>query len=641
MAGDQKPGRPDETQVVGPPRLLAGKYRIGRLLGEGGMGSVYLAEHTGLDAEVAVKLLNETCIADPDSLARFRREAKAMGQVRHDNVVAVMDTGTDDDGVPFIVMEYLIGESLSALLRRNRTLAAASACRIASQILAGLSAAHAKGIVHRDLKPGNVFMAQQPDGSVRAKILDFGVSKLLDSAALSVTADGVAVGTPTYMAPEQIRGQTDLDSRVDIYAVGVILYRMLTGKLPFVGGSSEELSGQILAGKPKAPSAIRPEISTSLESIISRAMHTDSRKRFADADEFRAALAAVTAGQLGGAAGQDLSALIARAQALGPTDSEAKTVAASPSAKRETEEDEAASEAAKPRRRTMWLVLGALVVAAIGAFFGLRALSSDGLSGPPLRFGITQFLPTTELEPRFAPFTTYLSKELNRPVELRIASDADELRTWLSGGQVELAALSPFPYVGAKKAIPDLTLVATTVTRSGRPNYFGSILVRGADNIGNVGELKGKPFCFVRQGSTSGWLLPRRALRAAGIDPDSDFPAVHYGQNHLGTLKLLAKGTCAGASVYTKLWHDADEHGLDPAAFRSLVDFKMPHDAYVATPSLPPADVERIRAALLKLEPGSELAKKTLIELDQGGFTTVTDDAYREIAEAVAEEPSL
>src|SRR5690606_24778383 len=184
----------EQTEVLARVRLLSGKYKLGRLLGEGGMGSVYEGEHTGLDAKVAIKLLSEGGALDHKALTRFRREARAMGAIRHENVVTVLDTGADDAGVPYLVMELLEGESLAAVLRRERVLSPALSIWIGAQVLSGLAAAHAKSVIHRDLKPGNVFIARQADGSHKVKILDFGISKVSEATdSLNVTADGALV----------------------------------------------------------------------------------------------------------------------------------------------------------------------------------------------------------------------------------------------------------------------------------------------------------------------------------------------------------------------------------------------------------------------------------------------------------------
>ncbi|MGB0680268.1 MAG: serine/threonine-protein kinase, partial [Polyangiales bacterium] len=185
-----------QSGIMTPTRVLLGKYRLGRLLGEGGMGAVYEAEHLGLGTPVAVKMLNDRFVADPKSQVRFRREARAAAAVRHPNVVAVTDTGTDEEGLPFIVMERLEGESLASVLRRKRVLPYTVASAVATQVLAGLEAAHTRGVMHRDLKPGNIFITQSNDGQYCVKIVDFGISKFTDDCRDGeVTADGALLGT--------------------------------------------------------------------------------------------------------------------------------------------------------------------------------------------------------------------------------------------------------------------------------------------------------------------------------------------------------------------------------------------------------------------------------------------------------------
>jgi serine/threonine-protein kinase len=292
VSSDDKPsGTLERTDVIARTRTLDGKYRLGRLLGEGGMGAVYEAEHEGLKARVAVKLLSEHGSLDAKSVARFKREARAMGAVRHENVVTVMDTGADEDGIPYLVMELLEGESLAAMLRRERVLTPGLSCWITSQVLAGLGAAHAQGIVHRDLKPGNVFVARMQDGSHKVKILDFGISKLGgDSQTLNVTAEGALVGTPNFMAPEQITGEVPPDARVDLYAVGVLLYRMVTGRLPYVGKTPDELYRKVLSGQVAPPRRRNPDVPQELETVILKAMALDRNARYQDAHSFRAVL---------------------------------------------------------------------------------------------------------------------------------------------------------------------------------------------------------------------------------------------------------------------------------------------------------------------------------------------------------------
>jgi len=271
--------------------MIADKYRLGRMLGEGGMGAVYEAVHVDLQKRVALKLLSPQIATNPTSVKRFKREARAAAAVKHDNVVSVTDTGTDDDGVPFIVMELLEGESLSSLLHRERVLPPEIAVPIIMQILGGLGAAHEQGVVHRDLKPPNIFITKAPDGGYRVKILDFGISKFgADQDKASLTADGGLVGTPQFMAPEQVKARKDVDARADIYAVGVLLYRMLSGKLPFRAKKADELYSQILAGTPKAICHLNPSIDAELDTVVLKAMALRREDRYEDARAFRQAL---------------------------------------------------------------------------------------------------------------------------------------------------------------------------------------------------------------------------------------------------------------------------------------------------------------------------------------------------------------
>src|SRR5262245_36845547 len=221
----------DRTARLLPARLIGGKYRLGRMIGEGGMGAVYEAEHVELGMTVAIKLLSHAIANDPKALARFRREARATAAIKHDNIVLVTDAGADERG-PFIVMELLQGESLSSVLHRERVLEPAVAVAITQQILAGLVAAHDQKIIHRDLKPANVILVTA-GGATRVKILDFGISKFFSEPEIAgVTMTGELVGTPRFMSPEQASASPDVDHRADLYAVAEMLYLMVTGKYP-------------------------------------------------------------------------------------------------------------------------------------------------------------------------------------------------------------------------------------------------------------------------------------------------------------------------------------------------------------------------------------------------------------------------
>ncbi len=270
--------------------LMARRYRIGRVLGVGGMGTVYAAEHTGTGMHVAVKVLRAELANEPDVLSRFHREAKLIASLKHPNIVKVTDFEQPTDEPPFLVMELLEGESLRARIARLGAQEPRVVIALAMQVLAALESAHEMGVVHRDLKPDNVFVVPQPDGSVRAKLLDFGVAHLMDSHEYTrLTKTGVLIGTPSYMAPELLADQR-ADARSDVYALGVTMYGALAGRLPFRGKSASELMRAVMAGSPEPLRDACPGLPPPLYEIIERAMSLMPDARFGSAREMRAAL---------------------------------------------------------------------------------------------------------------------------------------------------------------------------------------------------------------------------------------------------------------------------------------------------------------------------------------------------------------
>ncbi len=272
---------------------LDGKYRLIRLLGKGGMGAVYLGQHVVIGKSVAVKFLHAEFAGNEEVIKRFYREAQAAAAIAHDNIIDVMDVGISPDGEPYLVMEFLEGESLNALLARTGPLDLAAACGIMEPVLLALHAAHAKGIVHRDLKPENIFLAHRTGEPPKIKLIDFGISKFSQSVGDKLTQTGSVMGTPAYMAPEQARGLSDLDHRADVYSTGVILYEMLTGKLPFKGDSFTELIISILTENPIPPREIKTDISHEIESILLQVLAKDPDKRFQTTLDFLEALKAL------------------------------------------------------------------------------------------------------------------------------------------------------------------------------------------------------------------------------------------------------------------------------------------------------------------------------------------------------------
>jgi eukaryotic-like serine/threonine-protein kinase len=274
--------------------VLDGKLRLGQLLGAGGMGTVYRAQDLASGEPVAVKLLHPFLAAGP-GLARFRREAEAVANFHHENVVTVREFGLAEDGSAYIVMELLEGEDLRQVMRRGR-LSAAEAVQMLVEATNGLAAAHRAGIVHRDLKPENIFVCRLDDEKRRAKILDFGIAKLPATDRDSNTATGVALGTPHYMAPEQARGAKDIDRRVDLYALGVILYECLTGQKPHRGSSYNAILFNILHTAPEPLRKLRLDLPGPLCDVVERAMAYARDDRFSSAEALIAALGPFTNG---------------------------------------------------------------------------------------------------------------------------------------------------------------------------------------------------------------------------------------------------------------------------------------------------------------------------------------------------------
>jgi len=285
-----------------PGDLVGNKYRIGRLIGDGGMGAVYEARHEVLGAPVALKFLHGELARRPGLASRFLQEAKVSASIQSPHVTRVTDVDTTADGSPYMVMELLNGEALQQLLDRRRKLPIEQAVDFALQIGSGLEAAHALGVVHRDLKPDNVFITPAPGGPL-LKLLDFGIAKLRESSEYKkgLTRPGAIMGTPEYMAPEQLYAADRVDHRADLYSLGAILYEMLTGERPANGDDAQQIIGQVIAGKVKPIREHDPALPEGLAQVVHRALEPDKSRRFASAAEMRQALAPF-AGQLGYAA---------------------------------------------------------------------------------------------------------------------------------------------------------------------------------------------------------------------------------------------------------------------------------------------------------------------------------------------------
>ncbi len=277
--------------------LAAGRYRVMKLLGEGGMGQVYLAEHVAIEKRVALKVLRAEYATKGEIVTRFQQEAISASRIKHPNVLDVFDFGQLENGCFFLAMEFLEGNDLADEITRRRVLDAATGIRVAMQICRALAAAHLNGVVHRDMKPENVFLQRTADGEEIVKIVDFGIAQLRskDDAVVEtkrrLTRTGMIFGTPEYMAPEQASGK-HADLRADIYAVGIIMYEMFTGAVPFTGETFLGVLTKHLNETPPAMNAVFPElaISPEMQAVIMRALVKDPAVRYQSMLEFAQAI---------------------------------------------------------------------------------------------------------------------------------------------------------------------------------------------------------------------------------------------------------------------------------------------------------------------------------------------------------------
>ncbi len=266
--------------------VLAGKYRLDALLGAGGMGEVYRAENVALGRAVAIKLLREELGESADVVMRFVREARAANIVRHPNVVDVLDVGQAEDGTPFIVQELLEGEDLAQYVRaQGGRLAPDQALALLVPAIDAVAFAHGRGVIHRDLKPENIFLARDPTGTVVPKLLDFGISRIVTAEEQRMTATGMSVGTPAYMSPEQIRADKVVDARTDVWSLGVILYEVLVGALPFQSSSHSGLFVKIVTEPPVPLDVALPGVSPHLAVIVEKCLSARVEGRYASATD--------------------------------------------------------------------------------------------------------------------------------------------------------------------------------------------------------------------------------------------------------------------------------------------------------------------------------------------------------------------
>ncbi|MGO9707956.1 MAG: serine/threonine-protein kinase [Polyangiaceae bacterium] len=285
-------GQESLAGIPRPGEVLVGKYRVERVLGVGGMGAVVAATHLQLEEQVAIKFLHAETAMNAESVARFLREGKAVIKIRSEHAVKVHDVGKLETGAPYLVMEHLDGDDLNTILERNGPLPMTDVVDFILQGCEAIAEAHTLGIIHRDLKPANLFLTRRADGSPCVKVLDFGISKASAKGPdVAMTKTQAVMGSPRYMSPEQMRSTRGVDGRTDIWAIGIIMYELLSGAPPFNGESMTELCAQILQDIPAPLPRVLPQIPAQLDAVVQRCLAKDPDQRFNNLAELATALA--------------------------------------------------------------------------------------------------------------------------------------------------------------------------------------------------------------------------------------------------------------------------------------------------------------------------------------------------------------
>ena len=430
-----------------------GNYLIKAKLGEGGMGTVYLGEHPGIGKRVAVKVLLEELASKEDIVTRFFNEAKAVNDIGHQNIVDVLDFGKmkSDVGVDIVyfIMEYLDGESLASRIR-SAGLLFDETTHIIRQCCDGLAASHAKGVVHRDLKPENIYLTRRGSDKNFTKILDFGIAKLTGDGGTSShkTRTGLVIGTPTYMSPEQCEGRGLIDSRSDVYSLGVVLYELLTGRVPFPGEGFGEILVAHLTKEPELPSTLNPAIPPELDAIVMHAIQKDRARRFQTMEEFGAALADAAghmASYQSGAPAYTTSGAPAASGATNTAQTRVGPATASMGARPTTLSGAAAEvggAVGHRSRASLFAAVGAVIVAAAGLTFFATSKKQ-----PPTVIG--SHVPDTVVAP-VAP----VAAPKDEPVKLTLTSDPTDVEVFRAGASLGKTPLT----ISVKKGEPSIAI---------------------------------------------------------------------------------------------------------------------------------------------------------------------------------------
>jgi len=672
------------------PRL--GKYELVARIATGGMAEIFLAHQpgpAGFSRLVVIKRILPHLAEQPEFLRMFLDEARLASQIHHQNVVQIFDVGQDGDHF-FIAMEYVDGVSLAALARRARKHGRLVPYEIAAEIIAqacdGLHAAHelagedgvSLGVVHRDVSPQNLMLART--GAI--KLVDFGIAKARGSGVRTRT--GALKGKFPYMSPEQCRGER-VDRRSDLFSLASVFVEILTGRRLF-DRASELLTLKAIAEEriPAAHELCRdvPEV---VSEVIGRAHAQDRDGRFATAAEMGAAVRAALAGlgqpttpaTLASYLHSDCGDLLDARKTSLTTIDQLVITSSSPVPRLEgfeeatdsslegdiweatrpdkvaTETPARANDAAPPpavrRSSRRWIaivlaIVAVLVVAAAaGAWIVLGPEAAPpGPRGAPLTFGCPPYYAPAKVEAGLMPLVRYLETKVGRPVKLVVSADYDGLREAVVAGEVDFANMSPLLFVRTRKQSPSLQVLAAH-TYEGARTYQSIVVARSDSGIDSLAALEGKSFCYVDHASTSGYLLPRHALRLAGKNPDTFFSATRMSGTHVKVMEDIVAGRCDAGAVFSGALLAAQELGV-PTSRIQLVGTtgQTPWDVIVAAPGLDPATAASVKRALLAFDPVRDIGRPIVSNTFRiDGFVEVELRDFEPIEQAAEAEGLL
>jgi serine/threonine-protein kinase len=458
--------------------VIAERYHVLKLLGTGGMGRVYLAEHLKMGRRCAVKVLHPAFVKDAEALGRFNREAANASRINHPNVAAIYDFGETDDGLAYLAMEYVEGEALTEVFKTTGAFTPWRACDVTRQAAEGLHAAHALGIVHRDLKPDNIMLTTDAEGVERVKVVDFGIAKASGEISQKVTRTGMIVGTPEYMSPEQL-GEEPVDGRSDLYSLALVTFNMLTGELPFPLVSTQTTIVMRLTQPPKTLAEVRPDIPwpAEIQAVMSRALERDPALRYPSTREFARALqAAVAMMPTPGTERKPTRAIESAPPAAATT-----VVSSTPDANGTSRDSSPASGVTRNAQRATRMALLAIAVLLAGAL-GARALMKRRATARYEQAMVAYragrhdaaregFLAASRIAPNDPMPHVYLS---------RLARERSDLRT---AGAEATTAVKLGPSNGAALRELATTLYATQNFSGARAFYARAIKADPADRI--------------------------------------------------------------------------------------------------------------------------------------------------------------